>query len=57
MKPPAPASILIAVIFCLAAAGCTGPDSGQDSHADSIKDMVMNRYDGLAQSGGECGEK
>ncbi len=57
MTLPGLTSILTTVAFCLAAAGCAGVSTDQDFHADHIKDMVMNRYDGFAEAGGECGEK
>ena len=57
MKLSELASILITAVLCLATAGCSGVIADQDSHADQIKNMVMNRYDGFAKAGGECSEK
>ena len=57
MKIPCPPAILATVAFCLAAIGCAGTVADKPPRADSIKDMVMNRYDGFAKTGGECGEK
>jgi|GEM_PF-2653426 len=57
MNLPGLTSILTTVVACLATAGCAGVSTDQDSPADLIKNMVMNRYDGFAEAGGKCGEK
>ena len=50
-------SILAFTAVFLAAAGCAGTSAAVDSHADHIKDMVMNRYNGFAEAGGESCDK
>ena len=57
MQLPCLTSILTTAAVCLAAAGCAGVGPDEDAHAGHIKDMVMKRYDGFAETGGGCSNK
>ena len=51
-------SLIMAVAaICFAATGCASSSDAHASHADHIKDMVMTRYDGFAEDGGEVCDK
>jgi len=57
MKLPNLTSVLATAAVCLAAAGCAGVGPDEDARAGHIKDMVMKRYDGFAETSGECSNK